>query len=213
MTFRVFLSLVFVLCPTLAQACDYPVRRAVRVVNDYVTPAVIAVAVPVVVPLYGAAYVPPPPQPVVAAPSQNLSLIIKRLDAMQRQLDTALQVVPAEANAKTPAALPAQNHAGLAVLNTKCASCHDASKAQANAKGIVFLEGGKLHGSITDGIVASILLDVYKGHMPKKGEKLTDQELADVVDYFDSLKSQPKDLPPVAAPPAPASTPASPPKR
>ena len=183
------------------QVCVSPVVTSPVVTTSYVAPTVVKeiitpVAVPVLIPAYGAVYTPPAPAPAApAAPSvapQDLKAIadsLRAIDQRLRSLEAKPGVPPAApaappAPAATPAAPAAQakpadpfnpgaapqaatSPNALAIVQGKCAVCHSAETAAAKGGGLSLIEGGTL-AKLTDRQARKVMTTVYRGTMPPK---------------------------------------------
>lgn len=197
------------------QVCVSPVVTTPVVTAGYAAPVVVKeiitpVAVPVLIPAYGAVYTPPAPAPAApAAPSvapQDLKAIadsLRAIDQRLRSLEAKPGVPPAApaappAPAATPAAPAAQAkpadpfnpgaapHA-LAIVQGKCAVCHSAETAAAKGGGLSLIEGGAL-AKLTDRQARKVMTTVYRGTMPPKSSgipALTDEEVSVLVSILD----------------------------
>lgn len=183
------------------QVCVSPVVTTPVVTAGYAAPVVVKeiitpVAVPVLIPAYGAVYTPPAPAPAApAAPSvapQDLKAIadsLRAIDQRLRSLEAKPGVPPAApaappAPAATPAAPAAQakpadpfnpgaapqaatSPNALAIVQGKCAVCHSAETAAAKGGGLSLIEGGAL-AKLTDRQARKVMTTVYRGTMPPK---------------------------------------------
>jgi hypothetical protein len=86
--------------------------------------------------------------------------------------------------AKTPAEL------ALTVVQARCASCHDATKAAEKGGGLTLIENGGL-AKLSDRAARRVLSRSYAGTMPPPGANLpalTDNEVSTLAAWIDSLK-------------------------
>ena len=156
-----------------------------------VTPTVaVATFFPVFVPTYTASYIPPPvayTQGAAAVPAphqtaqppaceQELATLKARLAELEKRLSpTPPQVQPPAGQAK-----------GLAIMQARCASCHEEKVAQGKGSSFVLFKGNGL-SSLDSAAQNKVLRNVYTGRMPKNGT-LTDAEVAEVIGFLDTLK-------------------------
>jgi mono/diheme cytochrome c family protein len=71
------------------------------------------------------------------------------------------------------------------VMLTKCASCHDKSKAAEHGKGFVLMEG-RTFMPLSVEQQNKLMRLCFKNAMPKEGPKLTDEELGQIMFYIDN---------------------------
>ena len=198
-----------------AQVCHAPIVHA-PVVHHQAAVAVVKVvkelvAVPVLIPAYGAVYTPPvvpaspPPQAVAPADLKAIADSLRAIDARLRSLEG--KPAPATPTPSAPPPPPAgeqprpadpfnpgtaapqaqtQPAAGnaLAIVTAKCAQCHagDASKGG----GLVLVENGVL-AKLADRAGRKAIGTVYRGTMPPKASgiaPLTDEEVSVLVSHY-----------------------------
>ncbi len=164
------------------------VRQNAVVVKEKVVvePAVIATFAPLVVavPQYSVgyaapAYAPPPatPTPPAAAASDETAKLraeIASLRAEMARLKTG-SPAPAEVGAKAaPSAPKAEDRPFVAVLQSKCASCHEARVANAKGGKLVLLNGIE-PAALTPAQLLQVVRKTWDGDMPPR-EKLSDED-------------------------------------
>lgn len=167
-------------------------------------PAVIATFVPIAVPQYSVGYVagsfvsgsyPNYSQPQVNAQyqggyqnnngyhngqNQNPNDLGAKIAELERQL--------AECKAKLGSGNNDQVDPNpvIRTLQEKCAKCHDASVSHTEGKGLTLFQDGRL-AKIDELLARKIASKTYLGKMPKNG-KLTDEEVASIQEWADSIK-------------------------
>jgi hypothetical protein len=154
-------------------------QKVVEVVPVIATFVPIAVAVP----QYSISYTGQPP----AAPAKSETDLLKeKIDALQKQLDALKKpTVPVMPPADAAAPPPVQPF--LAIMQKKCSACHEAAVAKEKGGDLTLLVGGNL-ADLSDKRVCKLPSAVYTQRMPKKGDKLTDEEVAVLMEWFDSRK-------------------------
>ena len=75
------------------------------------------------------------------------------------------------------------------ILVNKCSACHDAQVKRGLDNDFTLLDGGKLVQLNSD-TALSIMLEILTDRMPKRGQKLTDQEIGEVVSFLDQLRGK-----------------------
>lgn len=189
-------------CGTPAVAtyhAPYAAHKEVVVKKEVVVPVIAPVAVYAVVPAYAAVYVPPVAAPAPAAapaqPSGEMSQVLdllKGMDARLKALEGRDQPQPA-AGAKPDPFAPkpqASTAGGLAVLRSRCASCHEAGIAASKGGSVTLFQGDAL-AALSPKTKLDVLTSIYDGTMPKRGggrEPLSDAETSSVVEFVKSLK-------------------------
>lgn len=135
-------------------------------VQAVVTPIVTAVFQPVTVavPVYGVGY----------SGSDN-SAIINELRLLRQEMQ---QLRLSQTERKEAL----QIHPGLAVLQNRCAACHDDANARTKANNIQFFTGVTFQD--VGELPSKILEQIHNDHMPKGKEKLSPQEKYDVLRFF-----------------------------
>jgi hypothetical protein len=173
-------------CAGPSLACPPVFHRPAVVVKEVVTPAIIAEFVPVIVaiPQYSvgpATYVPPTAPP-AAGP------------ALSPPAEAALKARIAELEAKLagqaqPAAA-APTSAAVAIMQSRCASCHESQSAQAKGGGFVLFQGALL-APLDLRAGGKIAGKVYSGKMPPKNSgiaPLTDEDVGAIMALVETLK-------------------------
>ncbi len=194
---------VLLLGVPVVRACppyrSYATPYRAPVVHEEVVP-VAAVFVPIAVPLYGVSFNPnylvPPAltsaQPVVPASGGPLAATPGAAAA------PAPTVSPSAAAAQpSGAGRLAPTGPGVALLASKCASCHGADVSAAKGHGLTLFSGGQLV-PVNDALALKIVRQVATGKMPR-GSTLADPEIESILSVFDA--------PTKTSPPSPASAP------
>jgi mono/diheme cytochrome c family protein len=120
---------------------------------------------------------------------------LKDLDARLRKLEAGQdEPVPLKApdkrESRVPAPGPADPKAALAVLGSRCASCHEKKEAQAKGGGLALFEGGRLLALSAEARQA-MMDEIAEGNMPKAGggrKPLDQAELDLVLPFLRSLR-------------------------
>lgn len=197
-----------------AQVCHTPVVHHAPIIHHH-APAVEVVkvvkelvAVPVLIPAYGAVYT-PPVVPATAAPAAQPAVAPADLRAIAdslRAIDARLRSLEGKPAPATPApAAPAaqerpsdpfnpgaapqaqtQPPAGnaLAIVTAKCAQCHSGDGSKGG--GLVLVEGGTL-ARLADRAGRKTISTVYRGTMPPRSSgipPLTDEEVSVLVAHY-----------------------------
>lgn len=191
-----------------AQVCHAPVVHAPIVHHQAAVVKVVKelVAVPVLIPAYGAVYTPPvvpaspPPQAVAPADLKAIADSLRAIDARLRSLEgkptppppapppppAGEQPRPADpfnpGTAPQAQTAPAGN--ALAIVQAKCAQCHAGDGAKGG--GLVLVEGGTL-SRLADKAGRKTIAAVYRGTMPPKSSglpPLTDEEVSVLVSHY-----------------------------
>ena len=158
---------------------DYEVKKKV-VVLEYVPLFAVGWAAPYT----------PPPAAAAPAPAVNQSVTVSPCEETAKRLEAKIAALEARLGAAPPAELPAPKKVaappkgdGLAVLQSKCASCHTGATAKKNGDGqpvVLFSEPGKLS---PDADPVAILLQTEDEHMPP-GKPLTGEEKKAVREFI-----------------------------
>lgn len=208
-TCYVLFTLLLLAGAAAAQVCHAPVVHA-PVVHHQAAVEVVKVvkelvAVPVLIPAYGAVYTPPvvpaspAPQAVAPADLRAIADSLRAIDARLRSLEgkpapatppppPGEQPRPADPFNPGTAAPQAQTQpaAGnaLAIVQAKCAQCHSGDGAKGG--GLVLVEGGVL-AKLPDRAGRKTIGTVYRGTMPPKASgiaPLTDEEVSVLVSHY-----------------------------
>jgi len=124
-------------------------------------------------PTYGAGY--------QAGGSEEL---LKELLVAIRQLNATLE------RAGTGKAVQGtQSSKAVNILVNKCAACHDSKLQRGMDNDFTLFEGGKMLPLTSDTALAC-LLNILTDRMPKRGQKLSDQEVGEVVNFLDDIRSK-----------------------
>lgn len=194
-----------------AQVCHAPVvTYSAPVVHHQAAVEVVKVvkelvAVPVLIPAYGAVYTPPvvpAPQAVAPADLRAIADSLRAIDARLRSLEgkpapatpappppapppAGEQPRPADPfNPGTPQAQTAPAGNALAIVTAKCAQCHSGTAEKGG--GLVLVEGGAL-AKLADRAGRKAIGTVYRGTMPPKSSgvaPLTDEEVSVLVSHY-----------------------------
>lgn len=146
------------------------------------------------VPLFAVGYAPPytpPPAAAAPAPAVNQNVTVSPCEETARKLEAKIAALEARLGSAPPAELPVPKKAtapaakgdGLAVLQSKCASCHTGAAAKKNGDGqpvVLFAEPGKLS---PDADPVAILLAIEDDHMPPS-KPLTAEEKKAVREFI-----------------------------
>jgi len=215
MTFRLFLCGLVLFVPSLATA-QYRTFNRGFVVNSCSTPIVhshqavvvkkeLAVAqfigIPVAIPAAFATYVPSYAQAVytpahdVAVPHVKGKTCDEKVAALDAKLDRLIEALSRNVNGGQPVrALDNAVHPGLKIIQTKCATCHTETHAQAKGKGIVLLtDAGALNPALDWDDLKRIKIACITGKdgqaptMPKGGD-LTGEEVTRIDGVLDLAK-------------------------
>ncbi len=171
--------------PQTCLACGHVCRvRRVVVVRKAVVEVKEVLAVQFIpVPAYSIGYAPYPVPTPVPAPGPGP---LPPPPAQRPAAAPGAAAPPTSAPAAAPAV--AQPPAAvLAIFAAKCASCHDAAAAAEKGGRFTLLSAGQL-APLTDRQAMKVATLSYSGKMPKSGEKLTDEEVASIMQYVEGLK-------------------------
>lgn len=166
-----FFGCSVLLLALLATVVDADCRKVVTFRNRavVVNQQVLAVGVPVLVPVYAVTY---------ADPSLGFAEQIEGLRAEIRGLKA-----PGKAK-EAPASDDEPDDTAMLILRSNCARCHDRPVSKTKGGGFVMLDGPKL-ADLTERQISKILSQVMSGKMPK--DKTIDPEHAKIIgEAFDS---------------------------
>lgn len=195
-TIRSIGAILLLLTAAVLADADCFVRQRVvvphhaAVVAQVVTPVAVATFVPVQVPVYSVTYAPDQSAALVAEVQQlrrELQIQTQQLQQLRGPVPQG-QPVPQQQPVSQNAPAPEKQASGdpMKTFQAKCASCHDKASA-AKGGGFAFLDNGQ-YGQLDFKKALKIGTHVYTGKMPPGKEKLTDQEVAEVMSWLDGLK-------------------------
>ena len=143
------------------------------------------------VPQYSAGYSGAP----IGAYSDPLSKeILQEVKALRRDLED-FRVAMGQ-----PPRLELRAEAAVGIVKAKCASCHGEAVAAKTGKGLVLLDRGGRIPDLDGAKVGKVILRTHGGTMPPKERQkefppLTDEEYAQLVQYFGSRDQKPEGKP------------------
>lgn len=123
---------------------------------------------------------------------------VKAIAEALKALDARLGVIEQRMGARPPAPGPQKEKEKdgdvstrmLRLVTARCAGCHDATVSEEKGNGFTLRAAGRL-AVLTDKQARKLVTMTYAGKMPPKEAKvaaLTDEEVATVIEFVDSLK-------------------------